>query len=287
MPRLLSVGHVCHDRAPGGDVVGGSVTYGSLTARRLGWEVAILSSAGPDFDPQRELPGVPMFLQPSAATTRFVNEYEPDGTRRQTVTSRADDIRFEALPEDWRAPDALLLGPLVGELSGVSASAFEAECVGAIAQGYVRAIDAEGRVSAKGWDRPERDLPGVHVLFLSQHDLPDADTRAREFLSLVPIVALTRGWRGLTLLTRDGVHDVPSLPRPEKDPTGAGDVFAAAFLVRYQESSDPLEAAAFAACAASCAVEGVGTTTLGDRAEVLRRMDLRQRMIDGGEWEED
>jgi len=277
---------VCHDRAPGGDVVGGSVTYGSLTAQRLGWEVAILSSAGPDFDAERELPSVPMFLQPSAATTRFVNEYEPDGTRRQTVTSRADDIRFEALPDAWRAPDALLLGPLVGELSGIAASAFEAECVGAIAQGYVRAIDAEGRVSAKSWERCERDLLGVHVLFLSVHDLPDADTRARQFLSLVPLVALTRGWRGLSLLTRDSVHEVPSLPRPEKDPTGAGDVFAAAFLVRYQETSDPLEAAAFAACAASCAVEGVGTTTLGDRAEVLRRMDLRTKMIEGGEWEE-
>ena len=286
MPRLLSVGHVCHDRAPGGDVVGGSVAYGSLTARRLGWDVAILSSAGPDFDPQRELPGIPMFLQPAAATTRFVNEYAPDGTRHQTVTARAEDIRYEALPEEWRSPDALLLGPLAGELSGVNATAFTAGCVGAIAQGYVRAIDAEGRVSAKDWVRPERDLLGVHVLFLSRHDVPDADARAREFLSLVPIVALTRGWRGLTLLTRDGVHDVPSLPRPEKDPTGAGDVFAAAFLVRYQESSDPLEAAAFAACAASCAVEGVGATSLGDRAEVMRRMDLRNTMIETGEWEE-
>ena len=75
---------------------------------------------------------------------------------------------------------------------------------------------------------------------------------------------------GLTLLTRQATHEVPSLPRPEVDPTGAGDVFAAAFLVRYQETGDPLEAAAFAACAASCVVEGVGATTLGDRDEVLR-----------------
>jgi len=283
MPRLLSVGHVCHDRAPGGDVVGGSVAYGSLTAKRLGWEVGILTSAGPGFDPERELPGVATFVQPAAATTRFVNEYERDGTRRQTVTARADDIRFEALPPDWRAPDAVLLGPLVGELAGVSATAFEAECVGAIAQGYVRAIDGEGRVSAKEWQRPERDLLGVHVLFLSQHDVPDADARARDFLSLVPIVALTRGWRGLTLLSRAGVHEVPSLPRPEQDPTGAGDVFAAAFLVRYQETGDPLEAAAFAACAASCAVEGIGASSLGDRAEVLRRMELREQMIETGE----
>ena len=130
--------------------------------------------------------------------------------------------------------------------------------VGAIAQGYVRAIDPEGAVSARGWERPSRDLLGVHVLFLSEHDLPDAQARARELLSCVPIVALTRGWRGLELLTRDGVHQVPSLPRAEVDPTGAGDVFAATFLVRYHETGDPLEAAAFGACAASCVVEGVG-----------------------------
>jgi 1D-myo-inositol 3-kinase len=286
MPRLLCVGHVSEDAARGGEVVGGSVAYGSLAARRLGWEAAILSSAGPDFDPARELPGVPVFLQPASATTRFVNEYDADGTRHQTVTARADDIRFDALPDDWRAPDALLLGPIVGELSGIAATAFGAGCVGAIAQGYVRAIDPDGRVTARDWERPERDLAGVHVLFLSQHDLPDADARARKLLSLVPLVALTRGWRGLTLLTRDGVHDVPSLPRPEQDPTGAGDVFAAAFLVRYSETDDPLEAAAFGACAASCAVEGVGATSLGDRAEVERRMGLRQQMIDGGDWEE-
>jgi sugar/nucleoside kinase (ribokinase family) len=70
------------------------------------------------------------------------------------------------------------------------------------------------------------------------------------------------------------------------DPTGAGDVFAAAFLVRYQETNDPLEAAAFAACAASCAVEGVSVTSLGDRGEVVRRLALRDRLIEEGEWDE-
>jgi sugar/nucleoside kinase (ribokinase family) len=285
MPRLLALGHVSRDRRPGGDVLGGSVTYGTLTARRLGWEAAILTSAGPDFDPERELAGVPVFVRRSSATTRFVNEYDEDGTRHQLVTARADDVGLEPLPESWRDPDALLLGPLVGELGDPFATALEAGCVGAIAQGYVRAVDEEGRVSAREWPRPERDLLGVHVLFLSEQDLPDADARARDFLAQVPMVALTRGWRGLTLVTRQGCHDVPTLPRPEVDPTGAGDVFAAAFLVRYQETGDPLEAAAFGACAASCAVEGVGTSTLGDRAEVRRRMELRERMIETGDWE--
>jgi len=286
MPRLLAVGHVSRDRRPGGDVLGGSVTYGTLAARKLGWEAAVLTSAGPDFEPERELVGIPVFLRRASATTRFVNEYDADGTRHQIVTARADDLDLEVLPEAWRSPDALLLGPLVGELAGPFATALETGSVGAIAQGYVRAIDTDGHVSSREWVRPERDLLGVHVLFLSEHDVPEAESRAVDLLAHVPMVALTRGWRGVTLFTRQWTHQVPSLPRSEVDPTGAGDVFAACFLVRYQETGDPLEAAAFAACAASCAVEGVGTTTLGDRDEVLRRMALRDRMIETGDWDE-
>jgi sugar/nucleoside kinase (ribokinase family) len=286
LPRLLAVGHVSRDRRPGGDVLGGSVTYGSLAARKLEWDAAVLTSAGPDFEPGRELPGIPCFVRPASATTRFVNEYDADGTRHQVVTARAEDVDLEALPGAWRDPDALLLGPLAGEIGGPFATALEAATVGAIAQGYVRAIDAAGLVSAREWARPERDLLGVHVLFLSEHDLPEAETRARALLAHVPMIALTRGWRGVTLLTRQGTYEVPSLPRPEVDPTGAGDVFAAAFLVRYHETGDPLEAAAFAACAASCVVEGIGTTTLGDRDEVLRRMVRREHMIETGEWDD-
>jgi sugar/nucleoside kinase (ribokinase family) len=124
------------------------------------------------------------------------------------------------------------------------------------------------------------------VVFLSDQDLPDAAGAARELLSSVPMVALTRGWRGLILMTRQGEHEIPSLPRAESDPTGAGDVFAAAFLVRYHESGDPSDAAAYAACAASCAVEGVGTTSLGDREEVLRRLEMRERFLEEGEWDD-
>src|SRR5262249_41965156 len=133
---------------------------------------------------------------------------------------------------------------------------------------------------------PARALAGVHVLFLSEQDVPDPVPRARELLTYVPMVALTQGWKGLSLFSRDAVEEVSGLPRPEVDPTGAGDVFAAAFLIRYQETNDPSEAAAFAACAASCAVEGLAATALGDRAEVERRLILRERLIDEGEWED-
>jgi 1D-myo-inositol 3-kinase len=285
VPRLLTVGHVTWDRRGRDDVLGGSASYGSLAARKLGWEVGALTSAGGDFDPARDLPGVSVFVTPASATTRFQNEYDAQGTRRQTQTARAQDIDLAVLPDAWRSPDALLLGPVAGELRSFPVSAFEAGGVGAIAQGWLRELAPDGSVSARQWPDASRDLAGVHALFVSEFDLPRG-AAARDFLQFVPIVILTRGWEGVTLFTHDAVRDIPSLPRQEVDPTGAGDVFAAAFLVRYHEVGDPEDACAFAACAASCVVEGVGTSTLGDRAEVLRRMEMRQRLIEEGEWDE-
>jgi sugar/nucleoside kinase (ribokinase family) len=285
MPRLLAVGHVTWDRVGDGDVLGGSVSYAAAAARKLGWEAGTLTTAGADFEPERDLPGVSVFSSRSPATTRFKNIYGSDGLRRQFLTCRADPIDLMPLPDAWRSPDVLFLAPVAGEVPARTALAFQAEVVGAGAQGWLRRFEDDGRVQPAEWKDPRNDLAGVHALFLSEHDLPEANRRAAELLAWVPLVAVTRGWRGLWLHTRDGVHEVPSLPRSEVDPTGAGDVFATSFLVRYHETGDALEAAAFAACAASCAVEGLGTTSLGDRDEVTRRMQQRERMIEDGEWE--
>jgi sugar/nucleoside kinase (ribokinase family) len=286
LPLLLAVGHVTWDKVEGRDVLGGSVSYAALTARKLGWDAAVLTSASPDFSAERDLPGVAVQARPSSATTRFVNRYDAQGNRQQYLLARAADVDVTSAPEEWRSPDALLLGSVASEIPKHAATAFEAGVVGALAQGWLRQFAADGAVKPQPWADPAGDLFGVHVLFLSVHDVAGDVDKARELLERVPIVALTRGWEGMDLMTRDAVHAVPTLPRTEVDPTGAGDVFAAAFLLRYQESGDPLEAAAFASCAASCAVEGVGTTTLGDRAEVEKRMGLRERLIEDGDWED-
>src|SRR4029078_10274244 len=125
LPRLLAIGHVTWDRREGIDVLGGAVSYGALAAERLGWEAGVLTSAGPDFEPARDLPGVAVFRSPSEVTTRFRNEYDEDGVRSQRLLARAHDVPLDPLPDDWRSPDVLFLAPVAGEVHGRAALAFE------------------------------------------------------------------------------------------------------------------------------------------------------------------
>ena len=61
---------------------------------------------------------------------------------------------------------------------------------------------------------------------------------------------------------------VPVTPVPVADATGAGDIFAAAFLVALREGAAPTEAAAFANAAASLSVQGFGVQHIPSRREV-------------------
>jgi sugar/nucleoside kinase (ribokinase family) len=88
----------------------------------------------------------------------------------------------------------------------------------------------------------------------------------------VPILFFTLGYRGSRLWRNGRWQQVPAFPAREVDPTGAGDVFAAAFLARYLETDDVAQASLFAAAAAAVSVEAVGTAGIPSRAEVEERL---------------
>ncbi len=81
----------------------------------------------------------------------------------------------------------------------------------------------------------------------------------------MPLGVLTAGAVGALLYVNGERYEVRPRPALELDPTGAGDVFAATFLIRYHFDGDPWEAAAAAACAAALSVEGEGWTAVPDR----------------------
>jgi sugar/nucleoside kinase (ribokinase family) len=108
--------------------------------------------------------------------------------------------------------------------------------------------------------------------FLSTEDTPDADTFACKYSSGGPATVVTAGAAGARLYRHGELsHTVRPVPAHEVDPTGAGDCFLAAFVVRLLECGDEREAGQFAAASAAIAVEGSGIASIPSREQVQSR----------------
>jgi sugar/nucleoside kinase (ribokinase family) len=102
------------------------------------------------------------------------------------------------------------------------------------------------------------------VAFVSDEDVEEPES-VSIWQKRVPVVVLTRARRGCAVWDNQGRHDFPAVISSEIDPTGAGDVFAAAFLIRLKETGDTLSAARFGAAAAALAVREIGLTSVAGR----------------------
>ncbi|MGK4001341.1 PfkB family carbohydrate kinase [Sorangium sp. So ce1036] len=280
-PDILLIGHVTCDLSsadPQSDHrLGGTVSFAAVTAVRLGRAPTIITRAAPSTD----LSGLPAEAEvrvlPSPTTTTFANVYTEQG-RVQTCYARALPITANDIDGPLRRPRAVLLGPLVNEIGPDVAGIFDdTTLVVAVPQGWMRRWDDTGRVYSKRWDDVAEVLPFVDVLVLSQEDIDHDLSRLEPFFEHVPLVVLTESRDGSTLYRRLGrgaivETKVPPREAQEIDPTGAGDIFATAFMIRLQETGDPVQSARFANVTASFGVERVGMAGIPSREEVLAYM---------------
>ena len=66
-----------------------------------------------------------------------------------------------------------------------------------------------------------------------------------EYASLVEVLVLTSGWKGSSVYWNGRVTYVPTRITREVDPTGAGDIYAAAFLVPTGRNGGPSRGGSF------------------------------------------
>ncbi len=271
MIDFLVVGHVVQDIVPDGFTVGGTATYSSITARNLGRQPGIVTRLAPDFVFPDVLHDIAVHRVPSAYTTTFHNIYR-DGHRQQFIRALADAIQPDDVPAAWRNVPIVHLGPLARELDARFAKLFPHARVGVTPQGWLRQWDDTGRVRMRLWEEAPEILPHVDALVLSEEDLNGNTALMDEYVRLTHIAIMTQGPRGCTIFVDGKATQVPGFPVQEVEPTGAGDVFAAAFLIRLNETDNPLESARFANATASFCVEGPGVTTIPTRAQVEVRI---------------
>jgi 1D-myo-inositol 3-kinase len=285
VPGFVVLGHITRDIQPDGSFsLGGTATFAALTAQRLGVNSAIVTCADarllqslPDY-----LHGITIHARISDATTTFTNTYTEDGFRIQYLHGRADALRPDDVPQDWLAAPIVLLGPLAQEIDASFTMLFprsQGRVVAATPQGWLRRWDSDGRVWPARWQEASQILPALDVLILSHDDLlPFADGNRQEADSIlaqwskhVPLLVATDGRHGATLFRSGTTTRFPAYPASEIDPTGAGDVFAAAFLVHLSQHQQPEEAVNFANCVASFCVEQPGTNGIPTLAKVQTR----------------
>ncbi len=271
-PDFLVIGHVTKDLQEDGYTVGGTVTFASLTARNLGQRTAVVTSASPGLILHPLYQSIELLRLPSPLTSTFQNLYSPDGTRIQYLRAVADSIGAEDIPPAWREARVVLLGPLTNELEASMAAVFPHSLVGVTPQGWMRRWDGDGRVFPKSWEGAVEVLDHARVVVFSENDVQKDEGVIQAYARMAEILVLTKGARGATVYRRGEVRHFPAFETIEVDPTGAGDVFAAAYLIELARSGDPYAAAHFANCVASFVVERPGIEGIPTLEQVEQRL---------------
>lgn len=256
-PDFLVIGHICKDLLEEGSIIGGTAAYSGLTARNLGRQVGIITSFSSDLDIGDLWHDAEIICLDSAATTTFRNIYHGE-TRQQFINALAGKIGPEAVPLAWRRCPIVQFGPLVQEVDEEIVQLFPHSLVGVTPQGWMRQWDEQGRVSATAWSPSEKVLSSVKVLIFSEDDIAGDMALVRAYAKLTEIVVVTKGYKGSTVYHSGQAKYFPTHQVVEIDPTGAGDIYAAAYLVRLEETGDPYEAARFANYVATRSVEKRG-----------------------------
>lgn len=265
-PEYLSIGHITRDVLPnGGSASGGTALYTAITAERLGLRAGILTAAAhlPEHLPAR----VTVVSAATNRTSTFENRYTATG-RQQWLQEEAPPIQLDDIPDSWRAAPLIHLGPVLHECSLEMVDAFPQSRVIVTPQGWMRHWEATlpTPIRYQPWQPDPALLRKLSAVILSIEDVAGDESIPQDFAQHCPIVALTRSAHGATLYLHGQPHSIPARPSVERDPTGAGDVFAAAFLIRLHETDDPIAAATFAADIAGTSVEGPGISAIPTRS---------------------
>jgi sugar/nucleoside kinase (ribokinase family) len=267
-PEYLALGHFTRDVIPGGAILGGTCSYAALTALKLGLRTAAVTSYGPDLPPLDILEGVVIQNQAHFESTAFENIYF-QGERFQKWHTSARSISLEGLPAAWLRSSIVHFAPVAQEVQPSQSAAFSgASLICATGQGWLRSKDHANNVTYSLHPDLDDWLPRFDVLVLSLADVAGDRSALDWMVRRAQLGVETIGPRGCLVYHQGQVIHIPVEEEPEVDPTGAGDIFAAAFFIRFRETADPVLSAQFANACASLSVRTMGLDGIPHLPEV-------------------
>ena len=272
----LCIGHVCHDLVGGDVILGGTVSYASHVAKHFNRKVAVITSFGPQFIFQKRFEelGIEIAAIPSEKTTVFENFYPSKEERVQYLHSQASkitNIKIQAAPN----PEVVHVGLVIDEITPDVLDHFDDSLIGLSLQGALRETGNTKRINFK---QPTRELLNkADIIFLSNDDIQSNDKILDFIIRSCAHVVYTMGKMGAKVYLNGEVHIYPAYPAEEVDATGAGDVFATAYLIEYCNSGSVDKACTMAHCAASFIIEGLGLENLPTMHQIIGRTETYKK----------
>ncbi len=249
----LLIGHVTADLQADQTIsLGGTASFSGLTAARLGHNVGLVTSCATDLelDP---LAGIQKWIIPSEKSTMFRNE-GLGRARVQHLYSSATRITADHIPAPLQDCQLVHLGPIAAEIDPNIVELFPNALVCLTPQGWFRQADDEGLVRHVDWPEGLAPLAKADAVVLSIEDLRGDEKKVEELAGICPLLVVTENREGARVFCQGEVRVFSAPPVRLVEDTGAGDIFAACFFHRLQETQDPWEAARFAVQLSSCSV---------------------------------
>ena len=269
-------------------ILSGCSTNACLAVTKMSEQALLIGTIGDDYANQlrQELTrfGIVHNLLPSLNTGGFGLVYDERGNRELSVLGIADPISPSV--NGYNNIDFILLGPIMGEVSFKLVENIKLNTDAPILldpQGLLRVYE-NGLVVHRLTREFETIAPLCTVIKANELETLtitgvnprlDPDTAVKILYAYgCKIAIVTLAEAGSVIYDGKKIYHIPPFITTAIDPTGAGDTYAAGFMVRYLETKDLAEIGCFASSVASVMVENVGPGFPLTRAMAEQRSEL-------------
>lgn len=293
MPKFIIIGPLTRDTILRDGLkyhtTGGAVYYQAAVLSKLEVEVtAVITLSYEDkellnaFSSNVEV--IPVFFDKTMEFKNIYPDIDPNH-RVQKANVPNNPVKPENLPKNIGNYDAVILCPL-------SPSDIPIETIKYIstfnipiylgAQGYLRQLDHD-KVVLKPWNGFQNFLKYIQMVFIDEVEAKVImDKKNHELNSIGKQLArfgpeeviITRGDRGAMIYSSLNKHTykIPAFPpKQTMDPTGLGDTYMAAYVIKRMEKSDPETCGLFASMVSTMKLEKIGAFQ-GNRSLINKRL---------------
>jgi sugar/nucleoside kinase (ribokinase family) len=258
------------------ETIGGTVWYAAQLLARLMPQEAINVVGHGDALVKRhfEEQNVDVrYVKIDGRIAHFENNYT--GALRRQHARMGVRLEMSDIPPEAFDAEALLVGPL---LQDIDLSILAAKRKGYLlldVQGLLRHITPANQVIERMGPDAAMAIQHCDILKLNAREAQiitstnHVDTALKNLYRMGPnLIVITQGSKGAHIYDGERLIHLSTPEVPVVDSTGAGDIFAAAFLRQYLDSLDPVIAGQSAVIAAALSTRGFGASAIPSQQEI-------------------